>query len=149
MKIGSISENKDFEKRIAITPEIAKKYISLDLEVLLVENYGAHLGYNDDEYKKEGVNIIKDEKEVLDKSDVIVQLALLADDKASLVKENKTLIGVLNPSSNKDKIESLAKKKIIVNNQLILFYLGMMFLQKVTDIVFNIHFAKIFIYFFV
>ena len=112
MKIGSISENKDFEKRIAITPEIAKKYISLELEVLLVENYGSHLGYNDDEYKKEGVNIIKDEKEVLDKSDVIVQLALLADDKASLVKENKTLIGVLNPSSNKDKIESLAKKKI-------------------------------------
>ena len=111
MKIGSISENKDFEKRIAITPEIAKKYISLDIEVLLVENYGSHLGYNDDEYKKEGVNIIKDEKEVLYKSDVIVQLALLADDKASLVKENKTLIGALNPSSNKDKIESLAKKK--------------------------------------
>jgi len=112
MKIGSISENKDFEKRIAITPEIAKKYISLDLEVLLVENYGSHLGYNDDEYKKEGVNIIKDEKEVLDKSDVIVQLALLADDKASLVKENKTLIGILNPYNNKDKIESLAKKNI-------------------------------------
>ena len=112
MKIGSISENKDFENRIAITPEIAKKYISLDLEVLLVENYGSHLGYNDDEYKKEGVNIIKDEKEVLDKSDVIVQLALLADDKASLVKENKTLIGILNPYNNKDKIESLAKKNI-------------------------------------
>jgi len=112
MKIGSISENKDLEKRIAITPEIAKKYISLDLEVLLVENYGSHLGYGDDEYKKKGVNIIKNEKEVLDKSDVIVQLALLADDKISLVKENKTLIGVFNPSSNKDKIESLAKKKI-------------------------------------
>ena len=30
MKIGSILENKNFEKRIAITPEIAKKYISLD-----------------------------------------------------------------------------------------------------------------------
>ena len=112
MKIGSISENKDFEKRIAITPEIAKKYISLELEVLLVENYGSHLGYNDDEYKKEGVNIIKDEKEVLDKSDVIVQLALLADDKASLVKENKTLIGILNPYNNKDKIENLVKKNI-------------------------------------
>ena len=26
MIIGSISENKDFEKRIAITPDIAKKY---------------------------------------------------------------------------------------------------------------------------
>ena len=29
MKIGSISENQNIEKRIAITPEIVKKYILL------------------------------------------------------------------------------------------------------------------------
>ena len=112
MRIVSTLENQNIEKRIAITPEIAKKYISLGLEVSLVENYGLHLGFDDEKYKQLGVNIIKDEKEVLDKSDVIVQLALLADDKASLVKENKTLIGILNPYNNKDKIESLAKKNI-------------------------------------
>ena len=112
MKIGSISENKNLEKRIAITPEIAKKYINLGLEVFLVENYGSHLGYNDDEYKKIGANIIKDEKEVLDKSDVIVQLNLLEGDKLSLVKENKVLIGVFNPVINNDKIKNLVKKKI-------------------------------------
>jgi len=112
MKIGSISENKNFEKRIAITPEVAKKYISLDLEVSLVENYGLHLGYDDDLYKKLGVNIIKDEKEILDKSDIIIQLALLSDEKISLVKENQTLIGILNPYNNKDKIEDLVKKNI-------------------------------------
>ena len=35
MKIASILENHKIEKRIAITPEIAKKYISLGLEVSL------------------------------------------------------------------------------------------------------------------
>ena len=35
MKIASILENQKIEKRIAITPEIAKKYISLGLEVSL------------------------------------------------------------------------------------------------------------------
>ena len=40
MKIASIFENQKVEKRIAITPEIAKKYISLGLEVSLAENYG-------------------------------------------------------------------------------------------------------------
>ena len=112
MKIGSILENKNFEKRIAITPEIAKKYISLDLEVSLVENYGLHLGYDDEEYKKEGVNIIKDEKEILIKSDIIVQLALLSDEKISFVKENQTLVGVFNPYDNKNKIDNLVKKNI-------------------------------------
>ena len=43
MKIASILENRTIEKRIAITPEIAKKYISLGLEVLLSENYANHL----------------------------------------------------------------------------------------------------------
>ena len=51
MKIASILENQKIEKRIAITPEIAKKYISLGFEVSLSENYGSHLGIKDDEYK--------------------------------------------------------------------------------------------------
>ena len=35
MRIVSISENRNIEKRIAITPDIAKKYIDLGLEVSL------------------------------------------------------------------------------------------------------------------
>jgi len=34
MNLASISENKDVEKRIAVTPEIAKKYISLGFNYL-------------------------------------------------------------------------------------------------------------------
>ena len=52
MKIGSILENQKIEKRIAITPEIAKKYISLGFDVQLSKDYGIHLGITDDEYKK-------------------------------------------------------------------------------------------------
>ena len=59
MRIVSISEDQKIEKRIAITPEIAKKYISLGLEVSLIENYGVHLGYDDNQYKESGVKIIK------------------------------------------------------------------------------------------
>ena len=33
MKIGSVSENQNLEKRIAITPEIVKKYLSLGFEI--------------------------------------------------------------------------------------------------------------------
>ena len=40
MKIGSVSENQKLEKRISITPEIAKKYISIGFEVHLSKNYG-------------------------------------------------------------------------------------------------------------
>ncbi len=112
MKIGSILENQKIEKRISITPDIIKKYISLGFEIFLSENYGHHIGINDDEYKKLGVKFSKDDEEVLSSSDIIVQLGMLSDDKISIVKENQIFIGVLNPYENKDKLEILAKKKI-------------------------------------
>ena len=113
MRIGSVSENKDLEKRVAITPEIVKKYISLGAEVLLSENYGSHLGIKDDHYTEVGASISKDETEILKSADIIVQLGMLSDDKSSNIKESQTLIGVLNPYNNKEKLENLAKKKSI------------------------------------
>ena len=112
MKIGSISENKEFEKRIAITPEIAKKYKTLGFEVSIIKNYGSHLGFNDNQYKELGVKIISEEKSLINDSDLVVQLNLLSDDKISLLKENQSLIGIFEPYKNKEKIENLIKKNI-------------------------------------
>ena len=112
MIIGSTSENKNIEKRISITPDIVKKYTSLGFEVYLNENYGSHLGIKDDLFKDMGVKILKDEKEILNSSDIIIQLRMLSDEKTLNLKENQTLIGVLNPYDNKEKLENIAKKKI-------------------------------------
>ena len=114
MRIVSISENLNTEKRIAVTPDIAKKYISIGLEVALSQNYGEHLGFKDQEYKDLGVDIFKDEQEAIHSANIIVQLGLFSDDKISLLENNQTLIGVLNPYGNKGKIENLLKKNINV-----------------------------------
>ena len=112
MKIASTLENQKIEKRIAITPEIAKKYISLGFEVSLHENYGNHLGIKDEEYKEIGASILKDEKEIISNADIIVQLGLFDNNKSALLKENQTFVGVLNPYDNKEKINDLVKKNI-------------------------------------
>jgi H+-translocating NAD(P) transhydrogenase subunit alpha len=114
MRIASVLENQKIEKRIAVTPDIAKKYIELGFEVSLSEGYGNHLGINDKEYIQLGVKISRDKKEVLNSADVIVQLRLLSDDQKDTLKENQTFIGVLNPYNNKEKIDELIKKKINV-----------------------------------
>ncbi len=112
MIIGSISENKDLEKRIAITPDIAKKYIDLGFEIQLSENYGEHLGFVKDDYKQFGVKFINDDKKIIESSDIIIQLSLLGDNMNSILKSNQTFIGVLNPYENKAKLGQLANKKI-------------------------------------
>ena len=114
MRIASILENQRIEKRIAITPDIAKKYIAVGIEVAISENYGEHLGFKDNEYKELGVKTFKDEKEIISNADVIVQLGLPADDKISLIKKNQTLVGVLNPYNNKEKLNDLVRNNVNV-----------------------------------
>ena len=112
MRIVSVSEDHKVEKRIAISPDIAKKYIALGLEVSLSENYGEHLGFKDSEYKDLGVKISKDIKEIINSADVIVQVGLPSDEITTLIKKNQILIGVLDPYNNKEKIENLVKNEI-------------------------------------
>ena len=112
MKIVSISEEKKIEKRIAITPEITKKYLALGFDIILSKNYGEHLGFKDKEYSDQGAKILNDEKEILESGDIIVQLGLPSEDKLVHLKNNQTLIGVLNPYDNKEKLNNLIKKNI-------------------------------------
>ena len=112
MKIVSVLEDKKLEKRISITPEIAKKYIAMGFEVSLSESYGEHLGFSDNEYKKLDVKISKDDNELIDSADVIVQLNLPSEDKLNKIRSGQSIIGVLNPYNNKSILDNLIKKKI-------------------------------------
>ncbi len=112
MNIASLSENKKIEKRLAITPEITKKYLDLGFNLFLPNNYGNHLGFDDNDYKSLGVNFLDNEKDIIDKSDIIIQLGIPEDQKLSLLKENQILVGSLDFFSNKEKLISLKSKKI-------------------------------------
>ena len=97
MKIVSISENKKIEKRVSITPEIAKKYIANGFEVILKKSYGEHLGFSDKEYESLGVKLLSDDKTIIEEANIILQLGLLSDENLSRFKENQNLIGILDP----------------------------------------------------
>ncbi len=112
MIIGSISENKKIEKRVSITPDIIKKYKSLNFKVYLSKNYATHLGISDSIYTELGAEIIEDESKILSSSDVIIQLNLLNDDQISNLKQNQILIGSFNSAQNKSELQKLISKKI-------------------------------------
>ena len=113
MIIGSVSEIKNLEKRIGITPSLAKKYISNGFEVLIEENFGSLLKISDDEFIKEGCKIDKREN-ILKKADILLQLNLPDDNSLENLKENCILIGNFNSNKNKEKINKFKSKKISV-----------------------------------
>ena len=113
MIIGTVSENKELEKRISITPEIAKKYISNGFEVMIEKDLASHLGIADKEFLNEGCKV-ESRENVLDQSNIILQLNLPDEKSTNLLKENKILIGNFNSSSNKELITNISNKKINV-----------------------------------
>ena len=111
MIIGSVSENKNIENRVAITPDIIKKYKSLGLEVRVAKDYASHLGLRDEDYENEGA-IISNEQDILVNSDAILQMNILSDEYLNKLQKDQSLIGVLNPYLNDKKLKELTSKKI-------------------------------------
>ncbi len=111
MRISSLSEDLSIEKRVSLTPEIAKKYISMGFEVSLPKNYSLHLGINDQTFKDLGVKITNNE-ELIVSSDLLIQLNLPKDEYLSKMKDNQSLVGVLNPFKNENSLKMLSKKNI-------------------------------------
>ena len=112
MIVGSIKENITIEKRVSITPESAKSIIGLGLKVCIEKDYAFHLGINDNEYEKIGVDIKSSAEDVLNSSDLITKVNCPLENEISVLKENIILIGMLNPSKNKNQIDKIIKKKI-------------------------------------
>ena len=112
MIIGSIKENLSLEKRVSITPETAKNIINLGLKICIEKDYATHIGLEDSEYKNVGAEIKSSSKEVLDHCDLLLKVNCPSDEEIINLKDKTILIGMLNPSKNKDKLREIAKKNI-------------------------------------
>ena len=112
MIVGSIKENVAEEKRVSITPETAKNIIALGLKVCIEKNYANHLGISDNEYENVGVDIKDSSKDVISLSDLIIKVNCPSENEINILKENVILIGMFNPSKNKNQINIIAKKNI-------------------------------------
>ncbi len=112
MIVGSIKEDLKQEKRVSLTPETAKNITGLGLKVCIEKDYAKHLGIQDDEYTKVGVEIKSSSNEVLSSSNLIIKVNCPSDNEINILKENTILIGMFNPSKNKNLIEKIINKKI-------------------------------------
>ena len=111
MIVGSISENKELERRVAITPDVVKKYVSQGFKVLIEKDYGNHLGFSDKEYQAEGCEI-ELRNNVIDKSNILLQIEIPEQGSLDQIKANKILIGNFNYNNNEEKLKNLAKKNV-------------------------------------
>ena len=109
MIIGSISENRDIEKRVSITPEISKKYISNGFKVKIEKGIADHLGIKDEDFIKEGCELGLKEN-ILKDADLLLQMNLPPEENLKIVKDKNILIGNFNLKNNKNIINKYKNK---------------------------------------
>ena len=112
MIVGSTRENLTIEKRVSLTPETAKNIIELGLEVFIEKDYASHLGIQDIEYKNFGAEIKDSSNEVIESSNLLIKVNCPSEEEIHNLKEKSIIVGMLNPSKNKNQISNINKKNI-------------------------------------
>jgi NAD(P) transhydrogenase subunit alpha len=109
VKIVVLKEDKS-ESRVALTPDVAAKYVSAGFQVMIEKDAGLQAGYPDVLYQNEKVEIVKDTKALLKDADLV--LSVNAPDKSDLMhaKKGTCFIAMMNPHRSDDYFKAFEKQ---------------------------------------
>ena len=107
MKIAVLKEQAEGERRVAATPETARKFIGLGAEVAVEAGAGASASISDADYEAAGVTVAP-RAEALRDADAV--LAVQGPDPAGLqgLKPGALVVAALDPFRQRERIEAYA-----------------------------------------
>lgn len=110
--IGIPSENKDEEKRVAITPESVNLLVENGNEVIVQKDAGLGANYTDKDYSENGA-IITDSPARVYGADVVLKVAPFAEKDTEYLKGNQIVMSFLNVLKlTEETFSKLMKKKV-------------------------------------
>ena len=74
MIIGSVVEVKPDEKKIALTPSLTRTLTDLGHKVVIQRNLGKNAGFSDNEFQKNGAEVLTSAQEVYSQADVMIKI---------------------------------------------------------------------------
>ncbi len=110
MKIGVLKEIQKGEKRVSISPNIAKQLIEKGFEIIVEEDAGSSSNFKNSDYKKIGA-VIERRGVVYKDANILVRINPFDEDGLKLVGKNHILMSQLFHKSNPKLIEEIASKE--------------------------------------
>ena len=112
MLIGIPKEIFPGENRVAQIPAGIQALLSAGFEVVVQEGAGSNAHYHDDEYRNCGASIAPDAAALYAQADIILKVRQPLADEAELLREDQTLICLLDAWFNQPLIKTLAERKV-------------------------------------
>jgi len=109
MKIGILKETKKGEKRVAISPIIAKKLIDKGFEILIVKDAGEASQFKNSDYKGVGAKV-ETRGVVFKLANILVKINPFDEEELKLIDKKHILMSQLYHKSQPDLIKAIAAK---------------------------------------
>jgi NAD(P) transhydrogenase subunit alpha len=108
MIIGVLKEQKQYESRVAATPETVKKLVSLGHKVWVEKNAGDASSISDKDYIDSGASITKREKALT--ANLVLLVRPIEAQEIKLLASSQYILGLLEPFNKEHAKQVLSKK---------------------------------------
>ena len=112
MKLAVPKESHPQETRVAISPETAKKFRALDLDVEVERGAGARAGFPDAEYAAAGARIADGGTALLSGAHLVLKVRAPTAGELSAMEPGTALVGLLSPYGARDAVDAYAAARI-------------------------------------
>src|SRR3954452_11297808 len=104
MRVGVPKERADGERRVGLVPDVIRKLVARDLEVVVESGAGEGAMLPDAAFTDAGATIGDPWG-----ADVVVKVAAPSDGELGKLSGSSTLVGFLNPRGNPDALKAVAQ----------------------------------------
>lgn len=112
MKVGITKEIFPGERRVAATPETARRLIEkLGFEILVETDAGAAASFPDEGYTAVGCRVVDEASQIWTEADVVLKVRPPQDHEIQQLRSGQTLIGFLAPAQNETLLQRIAERQ--------------------------------------
>jgi len=102
--IGAITESTPGEKRVALVPDVAKKYQALGASIAIEQGFASEANLADGDFADAEATT---RAKVLSAADILLHVQPLSDEDLATLKPGCVLVGYQAPYSGKDRVDAL------------------------------------------
>ena len=112
MKLAVPKESHPQETRVATSPETAKKFRALNLDVAIERGAGAHAGFADADYEAAGARLADGATVLLSGANLVLKVRAPTAEELSAMAPGAALVGMLSPYGARDAVDAYAAARV-------------------------------------
>ncbi|WP_036210055.1 NAD(P) transhydrogenase subunit alpha [Novilysobacter arseniciresistens] len=111
--IGVARETAPGERRVALTPETARKFVAAGATVRVEHGAGLGAGFTDDAYRQAGAEPVADSAQALAAADIVLCVQPPSPAQLSRLREGAVLVGLLAPEADPARADAIRARGLL------------------------------------